>query len=67
MLKGLWSLTWLEIKIFVREPLGLVGTVGVPVAIVLLLGRIAGPAHAHDRDVRAGAPPRRRCPCSCRC
>jgi ABC-2 type transport system permease protein len=43
MLKGLWSLTWLEIKIFVREPLGLVGTVGVPVAIVLILGRIAGP------------------------
>jgi len=44
MLKGLWSLTWLEIKIFVREPLGLVGTVGVPVAIVLVLGRIAGRA-----------------------
>jgi ABC-2 type transport system permease protein len=44
MLKGLWSLTWLEIKIFVREPLGLVGTVGVPVAVVLVLGRIAGPA-----------------------
>ena len=44
MLKGLWSLTWLEIKIFVREPLGLVGTVGVPVAIVIFLGRIAPPA-----------------------
>src|SRR5215211_6955528 len=44
MLKGLWSLTWLEIKIFVREPLGLLGTVGVPVAIILVLGRIAGAA-----------------------
>ena len=27
-MKGLWQLTWLEIKIFVREPLGLFGTVG---------------------------------------
>src|ERR671913_2270007 len=44
MLKGLWSLTWLEIKIFVREPLGLVGTVGVPVAIVMFLGGVAPPA-----------------------
>src|SRR5918993_89308 len=44
MLKGLWSLTWLEIKIFVREPLGLVGTVGVPVAIVMFLGRVVPPA-----------------------
>ena len=26
MLRGLWQLTWLEIKIFVREPLGLFGT-----------------------------------------
>jgi len=43
MLKGLWSLTWLEIKIFAREPLGLVGTVGVPVAIVLFLGRVVPP------------------------
>jgi ABC-2 type transport system permease protein len=27
MFRGLWRLTWLEIKIFVREPLGLIGTV----------------------------------------
>lgn len=39
MLRGLWTLTWLEIKIFIREPMGLVGTVGVPVVIFLLLGR----------------------------
>src|ERR687898_2860001 len=44
MLKGLWSLTWLEIKIFAREPLGLVGTVGVPVAIVIFLGSVVPPA-----------------------
>ena len=28
MLRGLWVLTWLETKIFIREPLGVVGTIG---------------------------------------
>ena len=27
MLRGLWKLTWLEIKIFLREPLGALGTI----------------------------------------
>jgi ABC-2 type transport system permease protein len=40
MLRGLWKLTWLEIKIFVREPLGVIGTVGVPVVVFVVLGRI---------------------------
>ena len=40
MLRGLWRLTWLEIKIFVREPLGLVGSVAVPVVIFVLLARV---------------------------
>ncbi len=44
MLRGLWNLTWLEIKIFVREPLGLIGTVGVPVLIFVVLGRVLGPS-----------------------
>ena len=43
MLQGLLGLTWLEIKIFVREPLGVFGTVGVPVLIFVLLGRALGP------------------------
>jgi len=43
MLRGLWRLTWLEIKIFVREPLGLVGTVGIPVLVYVLLARLLGP------------------------
>jgi len=43
MLRGLWGLTWLEIKIFVREPLGLIGTVVVPVLMFLVLGRLLGP------------------------
>jgi len=42
MLRGLWRLTWLEIKIFVREPLGLIGTVGVPVLVFVVLARILG-------------------------
>jgi len=40
MLRGLWKLTWLEIKIFVREPLGLIGSVGIPIAIYVGLGRL---------------------------
>ena len=42
MLRGLWRLTWLEIKIFVREPLGVFGTVGIPVLIFVVLGRVLG-------------------------
>jgi ABC-2 type transport system permease protein len=40
MLLGLWKLTWLEIKIFAREPLGLIGSVAVPVALFLVLSRL---------------------------
>ena len=40
MLRGLWQLTWLEIKIFVREPLGVIGTVAVPVVFFVVLGRM---------------------------
>jgi ABC-2 type transport system permease protein len=42
MLRGLWKLTWVEIKIFVREPLGLFGTLGMPVIVFLLIGRAIG-------------------------
>jgi ABC-2 type transport system permease protein len=35
-------LTWLEIKIFVREPLGLFGTLAVPVAVFVLMARLLG-------------------------
>lgn len=40
MLKGFWKLTWVETKVFVREPLGFVGTIGMPVILFLVLGRI---------------------------
>ena len=49
MLRGLWRLTWLEIKIFLREPLGVIGTVGFPVLLFVVLGRMFG---------RGGAGPR---------
>jgi ABC-2 type transport system permease protein len=42
MLRGLWKLTWLEIKIFVREPMGLIGTMVIPVLSFVVLGRILG-------------------------
>jgi ABC-2 type transport system permease protein len=46
--RGLLALTWLEIKIFVREPLGVFGSVFVPVFMFVILGRSFG------RDLTAG-------------
>lgn len=42
MLRALFKLTWLETKIFVREPLGFIGAVVIPVAVFILLGRVLG-------------------------
>src|ERR1700676_3098056 len=42
MLRGLWKLSWIEIKIFLREPLGAFGTIGFPVLVFLILGRVMG-------------------------
>src|ERR1700720_2684302 len=42
MLVGLWKLPWSEIKIFMREPLGAIGTIVVPVVVFLVLGKIFG-------------------------
>ncbi|HJZ75655.1 MAG TPA: ABC transporter permease [Vicinamibacterales bacterium] len=42
MLRGLVKLTWLEIKIFLREPMGAVGTIIIPVAMFIVFGRVAG-------------------------
>src|ERR1700729_3204357 len=38
MFRGLWKLTWLEIKIFVREPLGAFGSILFPVVAFLVAG-----------------------------
>jgi ABC-2 type transport system permease protein len=39
MLRGLIRLTWIEIKVFFREPLGAIGTVLMPVLVFVLLGK----------------------------
>ena len=60
MLRGLLKLTWLEIKIFVREPMGLVGAIGIPVVVFVVLGRIMGgdhdPGSEADVFLRVDAP-----------
>src|SRR5271156_770846 len=61
MLRGLWKLTWIEIKIFLREPLGAFGSVGFPVLIFLVLGRMAGhrlasPSLSASGFIRASLP-----------
>src|SRR5271169_2082829 len=61
MLRGLWKLTWLEIKIFLREPLGAFGTIVVPVLVFLVVGRVVGrglspSSLAANSFMRAGLP-----------
>jgi ABC-2 type transport system permease protein len=60
MLRGLWNLTWLEIKIFVREPLGVFATIGIPVLVLVVMGRVIGSrppaALAANTLVRVGLP-----------
>jgi len=41
-MRGLIKLTWLEIKIFAREPLGLIGTLLMPVLVFVATGRMLG-------------------------
>jgi ABC-2 type transport system permease protein len=43
-LRGFWKLTWLEAKIFTREPMGFVGTLVMPVVLFIVLGRAFGVA-----------------------
>jgi ABC-2 type transport system permease protein len=61
MMRGLWKLTWIEIKVFMREPLGAFGTIGFPVLVFLVLGRAAGrnvaaPSLAASGFLRVGLP-----------
>jgi ABC-2 type transport system permease protein len=61
MLRGLWKLTWIEIKIFLREPLGAFGTIGFPVIVFLVLGRVASrrlatPSPAASSFIHVGLP-----------
>src|SRR5256885_5684325 len=56
MLRGLWKLAWLETKIFIREPLGLFGTVGLPVAIFVIFGRMFRASPGVPRAVSVDLP-----------
>ena len=42
MFRGLWKLTWLEIKIFLREPMGALGSIILPVLVFVVAGRLLG-------------------------
>lgn len=57
MLRGLWKLTWIELKIFMREPLGVFGTIGVPVLIFLALGHVTSLRFGAPSPVASGLPP----------
>jgi ABC-2 type transport system permease protein len=41
-LRGFWKLTWLETKIFTREPMGFVGALVMPLLVFIVLGRAFG-------------------------
>ena len=41
-LRGFWKLTWVEAKIFAREPMGFVATLLMPLLVFLALGRALG-------------------------
>lgn len=61
MLRGLFKLTWLETKIFMREPMGAIGTIVIPVLLFIGLGRVAGrtlpsPSSAGGSLLRVGLP-----------
>jgi ABC-2 type transport system permease protein len=54
-MRGLLQLTWLEIKIFMREPLGAIGTLLMPVALFLIVGRSMGRGRALPPTAGASA------------
>ena len=39
-MRGLWTLTWIEMKVFMREPLGAIGSIVMPVLVFILMGRL---------------------------
>ena len=55
-LAHLAKLTWVEIKIFLREPMGAIGTILIPVALFVILGRFLGDKPQAERFVSADLP-----------
>ena len=61
MFRGLLKLTWLEIKIFLREPMGAFGSILFPVLVFVVAGRLLGGRLTPQLDplsgfVRVGLP-----------
>jgi ABC-2 type transport system permease protein len=54
MLRGLWRLTWIELKVFMREPLGAFGSIVMPVLVFVVLGRV-GREVLPSRAIAAGS------------
>lgn len=52
-MKGLLKLTWLEIKIFLREPLGVLGSIGMPLVFFLVVARLGGSSSTPPPDAPA--------------
>lgn len=50
MLRGFWKLTWVETKVFLREPMGVFGSLGLPVILFVLLGRVFRLGDARPAD-----------------
>jgi ABC-2 type transport system permease protein len=53
MLNGFWKLTWVETKIFIREPMGVIGTLLIPVVLFVILGRAVGARRLEATSVQA--------------
>lgn len=51
MLNGFWKLTWVETKVFMREPMGLIGTLVFPLIIFIVFGRALGADQAEATSV----------------
>ena len=41
-LRGFWKLTWVETKVYTREPMGFVGALVMPLVVFIFLGRAFG-------------------------
>lgn len=50
VLKGLWKLVWVELKIFLREPMGSVSTLIIPAIVFLVVGRALRGARSEEFD-----------------
>lgn len=51
LLRGFWKLTWLEAKIFAREPGGFVVTLVMPAVMFIILGRAFGVGRPEGLEV----------------